>query len=876
MAKVIEYSDIISDSVLKGLENLQKQFSLLDKTITDLSKNAVKSTETNGKGYIENQQNITILNETLLEKQKIEENNLKLEKLRLQLEKEQIKLNKEKNKGIEESIINETELNNILTKEVKTIKEAEEQNKELRKTRKLINTETEEGKNQIIEINKVIDKNNELIKNNNDLLGKQKINIGNYKSAISGLEDEIKKLIVKEKELAVSVGKESKEYKDLQTELNQTINSYKQLNIQQNEIDNSFKSITTNVHNSNLSFKEVFGGVTAANLLQNGIQKLGEEFKRQLENIKAFETAASEIVNLGYTQDALKEKAIELSNATGIAATDILKSYKDIGIEATATLYTQQTSAETLTNSINKLTASYNNLFLSGATDSGISETLKGLVDFGTEAINTAKNSKDLINLFDNLTGIFKDVWQILTDLFSVFDTGNDKISVFEGILKVLTTTTNLAIAPLRLVLQVVEWLVDAFQWVGEKIGNLTDKIKEIVLNSEFLTNVFGKVKDAINFMIEPYKIAIEKVKQFLEYTGILSNQVDALLAKTGEKQITNWRKIAKEAEISSEVIVESNDDITTSFEDVTTAIEVLNDTELDIIPEVKRKEIEKGIESIDEKLKSLQSTLQKAGEGTFLDKLKDPDLQDAIVNLTENLGDLFNGLLENSINANEKLIEDRQTTIDTLTTQIEDAEELDKQKQEQGIARDTEELTRLKAKKAEEEKILLAQKEKQKRILKLQLGVQLAADQASAISSLIVESGKLGAITGNPIVPVLNYAARIVSILAAFANAKGKLDEINAYADGTERVSGPGSERSDSINAKLSKNERVVPAKINREIGFQVKNKDLPMLIRAGQFALNGGLTENNFDTSEIVKEQRITNKLLTKNKSNFTRIKI
>lgn len=60
-------------------------------------------------------------------------------------------------------------------------------NAALRKERNLINTQTDEGRRKISELNAVIDKNNSTIKANSSALEKQRQNIGNYAGAIDRL-----------------------------------------------------------------------------------------------------------------------------------------------------------------------------------------------------------------------------------------------------------------------------------------------------------------------------------------------------------------------------------------------------------------------------------------------------------------------------------------------------------------------------------------------------------------------------------------------------------------------------------------------------------------------------------------------------------------
>lgn len=63
------------------------------------------------------------------------------------------------------------------------------------------------------------------------------------------------------------------------------------------------------------------------------------------------------------------------------------------------------------------------------------------------------------------------------------------------------------------------------------------------------------------------------------------------------------------------------------------------------------------------------------------------------------------------------------------------------------------------------------------------------------------------------------------------FAGIKSR---IKNFAEGTEYVNGPGTEKSDSIPARLSKGERIVPAGINKQL-LGISNRDLPKVINSG-----------------------------------------
>ena len=80
---------------------------------------------------------------------------------------------------------NQTKLVSVaINTEVKSIKEARDQNSLLNRLRNETNVSTAEGKAQLEALNKKLDENNAFIKENADQYLKQKINIGNYKDSI--------------------------------------------------------------------------------------------------------------------------------------------------------------------------------------------------------------------------------------------------------------------------------------------------------------------------------------------------------------------------------------------------------------------------------------------------------------------------------------------------------------------------------------------------------------------------------------------------------------------------------------------------------------------------------------------------------------------
>lgn len=132
-------------------------------------------------------------------------------------------------KGAQKSAAREKILEAVLGQEVKTIKQAREQNKVLNDLRNDANTTTEQGRQQLLQLNTQLDRNNGFIKENADQYLKQKINIGNYKDSIieayAELEEQKRVLEANNKELALmqeQTKEGSDEWNFYQTQINQT------------------------------------------------------------------------------------------------------------------------------------------------------------------------------------------------------------------------------------------------------------------------------------------------------------------------------------------------------------------------------------------------------------------------------------------------------------------------------------------------------------------------------------------------------------------------------------------------------------------------------------------------------------------------------
>lgn len=1072
MANKIEYKSVIDDSLLTGLIALEKQFVSVNAQITLMANELKKSTEKGGTGYIKNAESITKLNEVLNSKLVIEENTYLLEKQRIELETKQNKLDKDKitlqekelklqnnkNKQTKTETEETEDLVTVMNKEVKTLKELQEQNTKLRKIRSTMDLDKQ--KEQINAINLKLDKNNALIKQNNDLLSKQKINIGNYKSAFDGLKGTLDKV-------GVSLGITAVAMKSMQ-EIQKAIT-----NIQEFEVElDALESITGASAESMIFMKEKAielsnkTGIAAKDivtsfatigskrpeLLQNAeaLAKFSEQviIFSQAANIDATEattaltgtlnqlgleaTEADRVINVlaagslegsgeisylnevlegagaklkdlnipleksvaamellapvilsgseagtqfegtlnglakaGYgfstgafnleeallaaktELDAIQDPAdkttrqIELFGvANTTAALTLMNNVDAIGaletkITGTNTAYDQaKINSDNLTTALDKLKQTYNNLFITaGTNEQGFADQAKELVKLATTFLEAVKNSEDLQNSLENFKGMFQDMFSVFQSIFAVFSDGNDTMSGFSGLLKVVSTTLNIITIPAKLF-----WTIMSELFKAIKDGVLW--LKELVTNSEFLTKAF-------EFLFRPIQEGIKNLKELGEYFGILSvkteeatstnalfgtsvtfandmlekykatlkltnEELDEFITKaialvntkvgfTGIDLLSNKQKAVIDNLIlwanENKRIKDTQAEVTEVVENTTDATTELTKTitySLDDVAKAYKEHYSKSKDFVDEEVELLEgyedevtdfssavidlyiAIQEKEAENAEILKEKleeEKELRrDSYESMISDVADFGENMLSNWMNNTKSQIDLRQSNIDDLQSKIDEEQKLLDEKQAKGIARDTAELSRLKQLQEDEIKLKEEQKTKLKRLLIAQIGLQFVADRAAAISHLLVnsEGNPLNALTFDA-AGIAQFIAGLARIAAVFASAKASLNEINAYADGTERVTGAGTERSDSIHAKLSINERVVPAAINRAIGYEISNRDLPTLVAAGRIALNGGFSDEN-----MVAEQRKTNELLKKKSSNYKKIRI
>ena len=281
------------------------------------------------------------------------------------------------------------------------------------------------------------------------------------------------------------------------------------------------------------------------------------------------------------------------------------------------------------------------------------------------------------------------------------------------------------------------------------------------------------------------------------------------------------------------------------------------------------------------EELERLQNDLDNLGPGQefrFDDEIE--EMMDDAIETMDDKGDEF-------VKENEKIVERTKREWDgladhrrevvsglidlgeTLSDSLFEINQTDRERELEALQTDTEKKLVLAGENEERKAQILEESELRRQAI---LNEQRAADrrnfffeQGLALAEVWIQTrlAVAQAIALSPITfgePFASYARKQGYINAGIIAAQ----TIPAFATGTKRVIGPGTETSDSIHAKLSKNERVIKASHNREIGYDMSNEDL---VAAAKFyqsypeALRGDLadlkgTSSRLNPKDLAKE--------------------
>jgi len=271
--------------IMNQLITTQNELSDIQGKYKGLLKQIEEQTEKNVKAILEEAKANKLNKDAELAAQKIETERLRQKKL---INQE----NKRYKYTVEEGI-------SALRMEIKTLRDAGEQNKILRAARKEVDITTKEGTETIKKFNEVIDRNDSLIKKNSDSLVQSKMNVGRYKEDIKAATSEILKGNVSLKNmgnLAKSTGGLLK------------------------------SSMGTGLQEVRIGVGSMVKGFLAAQVAMKGLQTLWMALKQGVSTAIEFEAANSKLAAiLGTTSDKIKDlklSARELGATTKYTASE--------------------------------------------------------------------------------------------------------------------------------------------------------------------------------------------------------------------------------------------------------------------------------------------------------------------------------------------------------------------------------------------------------------------------------------------------------------------------------------------------------------------------------------------------------------------------
>lgn len=240
-------------------------------------------------------QNVSIILQEAKANQLNADAELKVQKAETERLKQQKLINQERKKTkytIEEA-------NEALNQEIKTMRQAEEQNKILRNARKDLDLTTKEGETTVNRFNSVIDRNTAFLKRNSDELVQAKMNVGRYKQDIESAASSILKGDVSLKNMG-----------DLAKSTGGLLKS----------------SMGVGLAEVKIGVGTMIKGMIGAQAVISGFQKLIGLFKSGVQSIVDFEAANSKLAAiLGTTSNNIKDLTLDaqrLGSATKYTASE--------------------------------------------------------------------------------------------------------------------------------------------------------------------------------------------------------------------------------------------------------------------------------------------------------------------------------------------------------------------------------------------------------------------------------------------------------------------------------------------------------------------------------------------------------------------------
>lgn len=192
-----QLDEIVGKSNIQGVLDLDKALIALDETFMKVLKSSKETSTILNTSTQSFNQLKTVQEQTTAQTLKLGEAEKQAEKIAKEQAAAVASLERQRQKAYEAAAKQEQKEKDLaaaINIEVKSIADAEKQNKALLEAKKKLNLTTEEGKKKNEEYNKTLNKNTEFIRKNSDAATQQRMNIGNYKSALEGLPGPIGKV----------------------------------------------------------------------------------------------------------------------------------------------------------------------------------------------------------------------------------------------------------------------------------------------------------------------------------------------------------------------------------------------------------------------------------------------------------------------------------------------------------------------------------------------------------------------------------------------------------------------------------------------------------------------------------------------------------
>lgn len=778
------------------------------------------------------------------------------------------KLNKEYND--QKTVLAETttgvkNLSNALDKEIKTVKDAQVNNSKLIKLRSQVNTKTKEGSEAIVQINKKIGDNNKVIKDNSSALEQQRLNIGNYESALDSVIPGLGGVINGIKGTATSAKASIGSLKAFKIALIST--GIGAIVVALGLLVSGFLSTAGGANKMNKVMAQISATISVLterylNFIKGWAKFFTGDFTGGLDQMKSsFEgvtDAIKETISEAGKLADLKILNAELARSSNLVIAGLeqeREKYEQLRDDSTRSFLVRENASRKLMETEKQIAkekvalrtrelgeiATANGIILRGGA-----ELTSAQKDQYTEAVIAFKEAQTeqktiaLVNEKERRTLVQDRLEKDLDILIDGFDNQKsinerkiaDERLTFEKRTAILEETVKLSDDSLAKQVETIQKFTNKRIDINDLLATsdavvLNEKIRLLGLSEIIEGRLLEVIRDRRTAEADLAEVSIDLLEKQLAAEVEIEKQREQLHLDTEasiNEKIAVGRDILfresvnqAEEEGASKLAIK----LLTINEEERLAKQQANDTienkiilerELALIEEEYREEKKEAItlseeEILTSKIAAIEAYVSIAGN--LLTGLLNSNLARTNIEL-DNATDAINA----EFDAKFKAAGDNAGQIQQLE------KEKEAQLQQIDIRRREAE-----AKHAQHQKAL-------------------------AITQAIIQTA-LSVIKASPIIPLMVFAgiagAAQIALIAA--------QPIPKFAKGTKRIKGYGTETSDSVPALLSKNERVVDAKNNHKIGFDLSNDQLATAAQMYRsFSFNGGMSQNNTGLIEAI----------------------